>query len=665
MYPIPNVKNLVNVNLDSTKLALPTLIALLIVTLLGILAYTISTLYEQKLDGIIIDLAGRQRMLIQRHLNEILLRSQGIPTDFETTRHLLRRSAEALLHGGHIIVNLDEEESVSIPPAPTKTIANLLSRQQTMIRELIRKSDEFLDVGSDHVVASSMLKDLRNLSAEIQGVANLTVKQFSKSSQSKVQSMIIVELLIGLITAIIGTFLGRQIKKTNVKLTDEIQERTRIEETLRYRIRIEHLVTDLSTQFITLEIKNLDAEIYRALAAIGQFAGLDRCFLFSIDLQRQVARSTHVWCRSGVPEPRMFSNEYSLAEWSWFARQLMAHRLVQIIGLDGLPSEAIRERLEFQRQAIQSLVVVPLVWQGSLVGYLRFDAVQRQISWSPEDIRLLQMSGEILVNALQRKCTEEELRTREQEKLNAYRQRDAFQSALLSLVSHELRTPLTAIKASVAGLKELGPRVQVDLWEEALDGIHVEIDYLNGLIENLLDMSRVEAGTLSTQREWHLLEDLVEGAVRRVKRLLYSRHLSVNFDKEIPPICVDGGDLQRVFVNLLDNAVKYSLSSSRITIGARVNHGHLEIRITNDCGLISVDDISRIFERFYRIKQANTALIRGTGLGLSICKGIIEAHGGRIWADISTPMEFSIICMLPLHTAASEICPQHALETEL
>ncbi|MCA9469196.1 MAG: GAF domain-containing protein [Nitrospira sp.] len=629
------------------------LIGLLCLTLSGILAYTLLTIYDQRLDATIVDLAGRQRMLLERHQKEIFLVSQGIPANFQNTRNLLNQSCEVLRHGGEAMINFEAKELVSIPPAPTKAIVELLDSQKILMGELIRQSDEFLHATSRHQNSLPLLQDMLKLSGQIQGAANATVKLFSRHSQEKIKHMMVVELLMGLIAMTLGIFLARQIKNTNEELMQEVVERSKVEDTLRYRIQIEQLVTNLSTQFITRNTLDLDAEIDRALSAIGKFCGLDRCFLFQIDQAGSVAKNSHMWCRSGIPQPRMFSHEYLLTDWSWFGQQLAAHRLIQIVGLEGLPPEAARERLEFQRQSIQSLVIVPLLWRGQLEGYLRFDAVRQPMCWSDEDIRLLYMSGEILVNALERKRMETELQLREQETIDALRQSDRLKSALLSLVSHELRTPLTAIKTAVSGLMNLHTNGHSALSGEVLSDIHVEIDYLNGLIENLLDMSRVETGNLNAQPEWHLLEDLVEGAVRQVRVLLQGRDLCVDVGDNLPPVFVDGMDIQRVLVNLLDNAVKYSKPGSDISLCARVEPQRVEVTVTNTSGFVLEEDISRIFERFYRMTHVQVGCIRGTGLGLSICKGIIEAHGGRIEAAVTPPHEFSITFFLPIKQYSS------------
>lgn len=164
------------------------LIGLLCLTLSGILAYTLLTIYDQRLDATIVDLAGRQRMLLERHQKEIFLVSQGIPANFQNTRNLLNQSCEVLRHGGEAMINFEAKELVSIPPAPTKAIVELLDSQKILMGELIRQSDEFLHATSRHQNSLPLLQDMLKLSGQIQGAANATVKLFSRHSQEKNQA---------------------------------------------------------------------------------------------------------------------------------------------------------------------------------------------------------------------------------------------------------------------------------------------------------------------------------------------------------------------------------------------------------------------------------------------------------------------------------------------
>jgi two-component system sensor histidine kinase KdpD len=232
--------------------------------------------------------------------------------------------------------------------------------------------------------------------------------------------------------------------------------------------------------------------------------------------------------------------------------------------------------------------------------------------------------------------------------VQALRQRDAVKSSLLSSVSHELRTPLTAIKTMLFSLRHDRESLSPSIRQEFLAGIDRELDYLNSLVGNLLDMSRLEAGTLTPRREWHVLDELVEGAVRRVEPLLAGRKLDLHLAQDLPPIAVDGVQLQQVLVNLLDNAIKFSPPDSTIRLTAALAGDSLEVHVSNTGEGVPPNELDRIFDRFYRVQSGRSSGPPGTGLGLAICKGIVEAHGGSIVAQSVPGKETTILFRIPL-----------------
>jgi two-component system sensor histidine kinase KdpD len=224
---------------------------------------------------------------------------------------------------------------------------------------------------------------------------------------------------------------------------------------------------------------------------------------------------------------------------------------------------------------------------------------------------------------------------------------DRLKSALLSSVSHELRTPLATIKAATTSLLS----GEVD-WEalavrqELLAVVDEETDHLNHLVGNLLDMSRIEAGALKPDRQWNMLTEIVEEAQARMRRPLAQHTCQIDLPENLPLIPVDYHQIKRVFTNLISNSVKYAPPHSTIQIKADVEESQvLHVRVTNQGPHVTPEDLPRIFDKFYRVTNADQ--VTGTGLGLSICKGIIEAHGGQIWAE-NLPRGLAFHFTLPL-----------------
>ncbi|NUM43170.1 MAG: DUF4118 domain-containing protein [Anaerolineales bacterium] len=238
---------------------------------------------------------------------------------------------------------------------------------------------------------------------------------------------------------------------------------------------------------------------------------------------------------------------------------------------------------------------------------------------------------------------------------------DRMKSALLSSVSHELRTPLATIKASITSL--LSSEVSWDdaaVREELLAVVDEETDQLNQLVGNLLDMSRLEAGALKPDRNWNVLAEIVESAAGRMRRGLEAHRLLVDVPDNLPLVPVDYYQLQRVFTNLISNSIKYAPAHTDIQILARAEiPQNLSVRVTNQGPPVPAEHLPRIFDKFHRVTNADR--VTGTGLGLSICKGIVEAHGGNIWAE-NLPGGFAFCFTLPL---AWNGHPPPALESEI
>jgi two-component system sensor histidine kinase KdpD len=265
------------------------------------------------------------------------------------------------------------------------------------------------------------------------------------------------------------------------------------------------------------------------------------------------------------------------------------------------------------------------------------------------------VAGELSARA-KRRAEEAEAGRREIERLyNEYRvaaerarqaevfeQSERLKSALLDAVTHDLRTPLTSIKAAVTTLlDEAGAGSQVILDDEArqdfLEVINEEADRLNHFVENMVELARIEAGAIRLRRRWGSVEEIVTMARARAEALTRGRRLEVEFENELPAVRVDASLIAEVLYSLIDNAAKYSPASSRIKISARRAEDEMILIAVEDegCG-IPAHLRERVFDKFFRATSDGAASLgrpKGLGMGLAIARGIIEAHGGRIWAE--------------------------------
>lgn len=209
---------------------------------------------------------------------------------------------------------------------------------------------------------------------------------------------------------------------------------------------------------------------------------------------------------------------------------------------------------------------------------------------------------------------------------------DKFKSSLLSSVSHELRTPLATIKAAVTSLRSETVAWDTDARVDLLAAVEEETDHLNLLVGNLLNMSRIEAGALKPERGWNSLAEIVSTALERTHQQTEKHHMEVDVSPDLPLVPVDYFQIEQVFINLISNSTKYSPEGTTISIHAYPSgENELQVVVSNQGPHVASENLERIFDKFYRVTAADR--VTGAGLGLSICKGIIEAHGGRIWAE--------------------------------
>jgi two-component system, OmpR family, phosphate regulon sensor histidine kinase PhoR len=226
-------------------------------------------------------------------------------------------------------------------------------------------------------------------------------------------------------------------------------------------------------------------------------------------------------------------------------------------------------------------------------------------------------------------------------------------------VSHELRTPLTSIKGYVEALLD-GAKDDSMASTKFLDIILKQSDRLNLIIEDLLELSKIESGGISFKEEPIELRSLVERAISVVKPIADKNHhhLTTVIDAGLPAVAGDEGRLVQVFTNLLDNAIKYTPKGGEITVGAMLVplHGNpeplasaIDISVA-DTGIgIPEQDRPRVFERFYRVDKARSRELGGTGLGLAIVKHIVEGHGGQVWVEANRPRGSRFVVRLPIN----------------
>jgi two-component system, OmpR family, sensor histidine kinase KdpD len=244
---------------------------------------------------------------------------------------------------------------------------------------------------------------------------------------------------------------------------------------------------------------------------------------------------------------------------------------------------------------------------------------------------------------------------------------DRLKSALLASVSHDLRTPLAIMKGATSTL--LAEDVAWDgATQRALtQTLDLEIDHLNRVVGNLLDLSRIEAGTLPAERDWHDIAEVIGAALQHLEHRLSDRPVHVDVASDLPLVLINPVLIGQVITNLLENALKYAPPDRPIVIAAHRADATIDSGVlvtVRDYGPgIPSEQLGRIFEKFYRYSTGSDRA-GGAGLGLAICKGLVEAHGGRIWAQNCPDRGARFSFTLPQpHTSADSPQPQGSFHT--
>jgi PAS domain S-box-containing protein len=433
------------------------------------------------------------------------------------------------------------------------------------------------------------------------------------------------------------------------------RERERTEEELQHHLRLERLVTSVSTHFITPG--EVDVGINHSLQAIGEISGVDRCYAF-IFSQGTRMDDTYEWCAGGI-EPQIENlQRLPIGTLPWWTASSPAMRkvmeklsrfeIVHIPSVADLPPEASAEREILQAQGIQSILVVPMICGGTLIGFLGFDSVRTEKRWAEEDIALLKMVGEVFANALARRRAEEalaeerallaqrveertvELRAANLELARAARLKDEF----LASMSHELRTPLNAILGMSETLQEL---VYGPLNEEQLDSLHTIEEsgrHLLSLINDILDVSKIEAGKLELQIGPVSIESTCRASMQFIKQEAHEKRIKISLthDSAVTTLQADGRRLKQILVNLLSNAVKFTPEGGAIGLevvgDAQRGLAHFAVW---DTGIgISEEDKRRLFRPFVQLDSSLSRQYSGTGLGLALVHRLTKMHGGSV-----------------------------------
>jgi two-component system, OmpR family, sensor histidine kinase KdpD len=270
---------------------------------------------------------------------------------------------------------------------------------------------------------------------------------------------------------------------------------------------------------------------------------------------------------------------------------------------------------------------LPLVGAGGVVGVLAVHPRQTDSLHEDDQRQLLDTFTHQIAGALDRDRLARQVQAAQVEA-----ETERLRSSLLSSVSHDLRTPLAVIAGASSSLLAADAGLDLDTRRELCQTIFDDSQRLARLVDNLLDMTRIESGSMTVDKQLHVLEEIVGSVLHRLRGALAEHVVTTRLPADLPLVPLDDALIEQVLVNLLENARKYVPAGAAVEISAWAEDSHVTVEVADRGPGLAPGEEQHVFEKFYR-GRTSAAGRRGAGLGLAICRAIVAAHGGRIWAE--------------------------------
>jgi len=418
----------------------------------------------------------------------------------------------------------------------------------------------------------------------------------------------------------------------------DITEKVISERDLRRRADFESLIAAITSELAGMRGDAADPVIDRALESIGSFTGADRAYVFRFRDATQTMDNTHEWCGEGIEPQIQNCQKIAYSYIPWWVAQIRSRSSIHVPDVNELPAEASREYELLVSQSIKSLLAVPISTEGTILGFIGFDAVRKKRSWGENDLRLLSFMGATLAQVMVRKHAEQQLIEAKEEAEAANRAKDEF----LAVMSHEMRTPLNPIMGFASLLLS---EPELDGFKDYLQPILESSERLVELIDDILKFSRLQKGDILFKSSSFAVYEHLHNIVRRMSMLENDGDIRFCNGREpdLKPFAEnihylsEPDYLAQILNNLLTNAIKYGRGSTiQLTAGIRSdrigeNWGRFEVQ---DWGIgIAEEKLEQIFKPFVQGDSSFTRSYEGVGLGLAICKKLVEMLGGCIGVE--------------------------------
>jgi signal transduction histidine kinase len=436
-----------------------------------------------------------------------------------------------------------------------------------------------------------------------------------------------------------------ELEVANRDLHKEVIDHQQASQTLRVLLRRTRELYRISQSIGTVRTPG---EVLSVLLTSGYLKGASRASIAILDKpwieNGQTPESCYILAEwnKGARLPKFIDKRFSLEEYGIpqptpYGQPIIIQDIRSFVKLP----ENVRKR--FADLRTQSLVILPLIAGGEWYGLLSLHFKTR-LTTNMDDLRHLRgLVYETAIAIKNMRLLEAESQARhEAEAANDLKLK------FLAMISHELRTPLTSIKGFATTLLADDVVWPLDKQHDFLQTINTESDKLSDLIEQLLDLSRMEAGMLRISPRRHSINNVIALAQTQLQVVTSEHDLKLEVPPYTPHIIGDEQRIAQVLTNLAANAAKYSPAHTQITISVHQTNGMIRIDVADQGAGIPAQERTRVFEAFRQLENGSGSRARGAGLGLAICKGLIEAQGGKIWIQDRTGPGTVVSFTLPI-----------------
>lgn len=409
-----------------------------------------------------------------------------------------------------------------------------------------------------------------------------------------------------------------------------------------YQLRFQDVLISISTKYINSDLSNIDELIENSLKTIGEFVEADRSYIFSYNFTNNTTSNTYEWCANGIGAEIENLQNIPL---DYITQWLEAHRKGEAFYVEDvslLPDDGeLGLRAILEPQGIQSLIAIPKIKNGELIGFIGFDSVRQLHKYSENEKNILFVFANMLVNVIQRKEQEELIKQQKEKKeelLKYLSNQNEQLNDYAQMVSHDLKAPLINIHTLVTWF--LDDHKQI-INQKALTTLHevlFNVEKMDFLIKGILEYSIVNK--LESNDKQIDLNELVNAVI---KLILVPENFTIKVQENLPKLFGNTWRFNQIFQNLIQNAVKYNdKEQGIIEVGFFDEQSHFKFFVKDNGKGIGTEYFEKIFKVFTKLENIDTS----SGIGLSTVKKIVEFYNGEIWLEsekkIGTTFYFTI-----------------------